>query len=233
MGNIWIASSRATAALLGIIALLVLMPTSSRAGAVSTVYTFDAQTLDGLQPTLSRDFAQSVAQFNPSLGTLNSIVVAFSMTITDNATSPLVGDAMEASGGASPVFNGQGLLGFSVNASATSTKSGPFSATDTEGSTETLIRGVTTSPTTFDGVIGTGTIPFDYPFTGIFDGNSELVDPSVTTSGSLNVTYDFSSSSAAVPMPSSLKTSLWGLVALGLFRLGKTAKDSFASGRVP
>ena len=232
MSNVRIASSRVTAFLLSIIAFLALMPNTSRAGTVSTTYKFDAQTLDGFQNSLSRDFSVNAAQFDSALGNLNSIDVVVSITLEVNATSTVVGDSMSASGGGAPGFNGQDFNGFSVGAPATSTKTGPFSASDTEGSTVTFIRGTNISPAGFDGAIGTGAIPFDYSFNGNFNGSSSLLDPSVTTSGSVEVSYDFGSSSAAVPMPNSLKTSLWGLVALGMFRLGKTAKNSFASGRL-
>jgi hypothetical protein len=229
MPSVRISSARTAASLLGIIALAAFMPSTSRAGTVSATYNFDAQTLDGFQNTFSRDFSVNAAQFNSTLGKLNSIEVVLSITLEVNATSQLVGDSMGASGGGGPSFNSQGFNGFSLFAPATSTKTGPISASDTEGSTVTFISGTNISPANFDGTIGTGTVPFDYLFSGNFNGSSDLVDPSVTTSGSVKVSYDFSPNSAVVSMPSSLKTSLLGLAALGLFRLRKTAKNSIAS----
>src|SRR5450432_1119725 len=130
MSNVPIASSRVAASLLAIIALAAFMPNTSRAGTVSTTYTFAAKKLDGFQNTFSRDFAVNAAQFNPALGKLNSVDVVFSMTLEVDATSTVVGDSMSASGGGGPSFNTQGFNGFGLFAPATSTKTGPFSGSD-------------------------------------------------------------------------------------------------------
>jgi hypothetical protein len=224
-----ISRSRAASFLLALITVAASLPNTSRAATLSTTYNFPAFTIDGFQSSLSHEFAVNVQDFNPALGTLDSIGVSVSMTLQAAATqtSGTPGDGFGAGGGAAPTFDGQSFEGFSLDASGDVTQlNQPFTVSDTEGSTVTFNSGVNISPSDFQGAIGTGTVPVTYPYNGDFDGANALSDLSENFSGSVMISYNYTPSSAAVPLPKSLSMSLVGLGMLASLRLLKMAKDS-------
>jgi hypothetical protein len=232
-----ILSSRVTASLLALIALAAFMPNPSRAAQISTTYNFTPFTIDGFQSSFSHDFSVNVQDFNPALGTLDSIGVSMSMTLqaTATQTSGTPGDGFGGGGGAAPSFNGQSFEGFSLNVSGTTTQlNKPATVSDTEGSQVTFsISGGNIFPPDFQGAIGTGTVPVVYPYSsGNFDGADTLSDVSETFSGSVKIAYNYTSPSAAVPLPKSLSMSLVGLGMLVMLRVLKMAKESSAFRRV-
>jgi hypothetical protein len=234
-----ISSSRAAASLFAIIAFAAFMPNTARAVTISTTYTFASSTIDGFHPAasgISHDFLANATKFNPALGTLDSVGVFWSITLqaTATQTSGAPGDGFGAGGGNAVSFNGQDYSGFSLSVNGTTTQlNKPVTVSDTEGAPiTTLISGVNASPSVIQGAIGTGTVPVDYDYSGSFNGADTLSDVSETFSGSVEVAYNYTPSSVAVPLPKSLSMSLLGLGMLASFGLLKMAKESSASRRL-
>jgi hypothetical protein len=94
-----------------------------------------------------------------------------------------------------------------------------------------LVAGMTSSPADIQAAVGTGTVPAEFSYSGFFAGATGLSDLSTTSSGTVQVTYNYSTL-GAVPLPDSLEASLSALAALGLLRLGKAAKKSLPSNRL-
>ena len=125
-------------------------------------------------------------------------------------------------------------MGFGLDVNGTSTQlNEPVTASDTEESpAATFVSGVNISGPDFQGEIGTGTVPVVYPYTGVLNGANTFSDVSETLSGNVEIAYNYTPSSAAVPLPNSLSMSMLGFGMLASFGLLKKAKGSSISRRI-
>jgi hypothetical protein len=196
-------------ALSGLFASIILVPCIARAAVSSATYTFDAGTILGFG-TFNRTFAANANKFDGSLGTLNSIDVTWSITGSGTGTvNSSNGGSVTLSGGGAAKFDGIAHASFGIGASMGGVAPTVVTATNTNGSFTELLGGVNVPPSVITDAIGngTGTVPVEYDLGGTSFSGANIDNPSITTSGSVVVAYNYT----AIPEPAT--AGLLGIVA--------------------
>lgn len=196
---------------------IVSMAGIAQADVVSTTYPLTPYSMGQFGP-VSNTFSVDVTQFDPALGTLDSITVAWDMTLSGGGEDDGSGDGGAIVNGGGPVsINGAVYNGFGLSGGNNAAEPGDtFAFSSPGGVTSTVSPGNGVSQATFDSTIGLGTVPFAYAFSGTFSGGS-VITASAGITGSVQVDYNFT----PVPEP----TSLGLLGAIGMIALRRKTSN--------
>jgi hypothetical protein len=197
------------------IAIMAAIVAASPAAATTL---FESGMIASSSPTTS---SFGVQQFDPTLGTLNSITLTFSSSLTANVILVNTANAQKditLDTGGTATLSGGGfdiveMLGEGTSSQSVDGKATPpailFSGS--ASSSSTLTSG-------FAPFLGTGTTSLNFGSTSQFSTgkiNSVDVTASPLIGGSYTVTYDYSAAVAAVPEPAT-----WALMVVGIGMVG-------------
>jgi hypothetical protein len=205
--------------ILALVLAAAALGTHARAATISNTYTLTP--LVASPGAISNTFSATAPQFNPLLGTLNSVTVVWAMTLNAAGEDDGTGQgSIGVSGGGPTTLNGFAYSGFGFGAAAGAEEEfDSFSFSTSAGNTSNL---TSANGIIFSNAIGAGTIPYAYTLNSNFNASSVITAQAVFA-GTVQVDYNFT----PIPEPSSF--ALAGLALCGMVRFVRRRNPNLKS----